>query len=97
MISPTDMGDYGEYECEASNTVGDVQRAKAFLNVQCMYSCPVNQFTYCSVGDILDKAKVIFAPPELHFPYGKPAMLDCHYRCVLFKKSYLLYNFFIQS
>lgn len=37
MISPTDMGDYGEYECEASNTVGDVQRAKAFLNVQCMY------------------------------------------------------------
>ncbi|KAL1506833.1 hypothetical protein ABEB36_006123 [Hypothenemus hampei] len=61
VISPTDMGDFGEYECEASNKVGDVQKAKAYLNVQY-------------------KAKVIYAPPELYFPHGRPAMLDCHYR-----------------
>ncbi|XP_066245868.1 protein borderless isoform X2 [Euwallacea similis] len=61
VIANTDMGDYGQYECEASNRAGDIQRAKAFLNVQY-------------------KAKVIYAPPELHFPHGRPAMLDCHYR-----------------
>ncbi|CAH1124627.1 unnamed protein product [Ceutorhynchus assimilis] len=61
VIRPTDMGDYGEYECEASNNVGDVQKARAFLNVQY-------------------KAKVVYAPPELHLAYGRPAMIDCHYR-----------------
>ncbi|XP_050307905.1 protein borderless [Anthonomus grandis grandis] len=61
VIHPTDMGDVGEYECEASNQVGDVQRAKAYLNVQY-------------------KAKVVYAPPEIHLAYGRPAMIDCHYR-----------------
>ncbi|KAH1021052.1 hypothetical protein HUJ04_010615 [Dendroctonus ponderosae] len=61
VIHPTDMGDYGEYECEATNQAGDLQKAKAFLNVQY-------------------KAKVVYAPPELHLPYGRPAMIDCHYR-----------------
>lgn len=35
MIKATDSGDYGEYECEASNAEGERQTAKAFLNVQC--------------------------------------------------------------
>lgn len=35
IISPTDMGDYGEYECEVKNSEGERQTAKAFLNVQC--------------------------------------------------------------
>lgn len=35
IIRPTDSGDYGEYECEASNAEGEKQTAKAFLNVQC--------------------------------------------------------------
>lgn len=26
------------------------------------------------------KAKVVFAPPEIHLPFGRPAILDCHYR-----------------
>ena len=28
----------------------------------------------------LDKAKVIYAPPEVYLPYGQPAVLDCHFR-----------------
>lgn len=27
-----------------------------------------------------DKAKVIYAPPEIFLPYGQPAVLDCHFR-----------------
>lgn len=27
-----------------------------------------------------DKAKVIYAPPEVYLPYGQPAVLDCHFR-----------------
>lgn len=27
-----------------------------------------------------DKAKVIYAPREVYLPYGKPALLDCHFR-----------------
>ncbi|ENN71392.1 hypothetical protein YQE_11896, partial [Dendroctonus ponderosae] len=69
VIHPTDMGDYGEYECEATNQAGDLQKAKAFLNVQCK-----------SHFDRVYKAKVVYAPPELHLPYGRPAMIDCHYR-----------------
>ncbi|KAF7270305.1 hypothetical protein GWI33_016706 [Rhynchophorus ferrugineus] len=61
VIKPTDMGDYGEYECEVSNTIGDYQKARAFLNVQY-------------------KAKVVYAPPEIHLPYGRPALIDCHFR-----------------
>ncbi|KYB28100.1 Protein turtle-like Protein [Tribolium castaneum] len=61
VISPTDMGDLGEYECEVRNVDGEKQTAKAFLNVQY-------------------KAKVIFAPPEIHLPYGRPALIDCHFR-----------------
>lgn len=29
---------------------------------------------------VLDKAKVIYAPREVYLPYGKPALLDCHFR-----------------
>lgn len=28
----------------------------------------------------VDKAKVIYAPREIHLPYGRSAMLDCHFR-----------------
>lgn len=28
----------------------------------------------------LDKAKVVYAPPEVYLPFGKPAILDCHFR-----------------
>ncbi|VEN49372.1 unnamed protein product [Callosobruchus maculatus] len=61
VIRPTDSGDYGEYECEAYNSQGDKQTAKAFLNVQY-------------------KAKVVYAPPEIHLPFGRPAIIDCHFR-----------------
>lgn len=61
VIRPTDSGDTGEYECEASNYEGERQTARAYLNVQY-------------------KAKVVFAPPEIHLPYGRPAILDCNYR-----------------
>ncbi|KAJ8922838.1 hypothetical protein NQ315_007873 [Exocentrus adspersus] len=61
VIRPADSGDYGEYECEASNAEGEKQTARAFLNVQY-------------------KAKVVYAPPEIHLPYGRPAIIDCHYR-----------------
>lgn len=27
-----------------------------------------------------DKAKVIYAAPEVYLPYGQPAVLDCHFR-----------------
>lgn len=27
-----------------------------------------------------DKAKVIYAPKEVYFPFGAPAILDCHFR-----------------
>lgn len=27
-----------------------------------------------------DKAKVIYAPPEVYLPFGQPAVLDCHFR-----------------
>ncbi|CAG9859891.1 unnamed protein product [Phyllotreta striolata] len=26
------------------------------------------------------KAKVVYAPPEIHLPFGQPAIIDCHYR-----------------
>ena len=29
---------------------------------------------------ISDKAKVIYAPREVHLAYGRPAILDCHFR-----------------
>ncbi|XP_018573358.1 protein borderless [Anoplophora glabripennis] len=61
VIRPTDSGDYGEYECEASNGEGEKQMARAFLNVQY-------------------KAKVMYAPPEIHLPFGRPALIDCHFR-----------------
>lgn len=35
IIQPTAMSDLGEYSCEAINGEGEVQRARAFLNVQC--------------------------------------------------------------
>lgn len=36
-ISPTAMGDLGEYQCEATNLHGESQAARAFLNVQCKF------------------------------------------------------------
>lgn len=38
-ISPTDMGDYGEFICEVTNTDGEKQTARAFLDVQCKLKC----------------------------------------------------------
>lgn len=35
IIQPTSMSDLGEYSCEAINENGEIQRARAFLNVQC--------------------------------------------------------------
>lgn len=26
------------------------------------------------------KAKVVYAPPDIHLPFGRPAMIDCHFR-----------------
>ncbi|CAH1159788.1 unnamed protein product [Phaedon cochleariae] len=60
-IRPTNSGDIGEYECEASNYEGEKQTARAFLNVQY-------------------RAKVVYAPPEIHLPFGRPALIDCHFR-----------------
>lgn len=34
-ISPTTMGDLGEYKCEIKDINGDLQSAQAYLNVQC--------------------------------------------------------------
>lgn len=28
----------------------------------------------------IDKAKVIYSPKEVYFPYGRPGILDCHFR-----------------
>lgn len=44
IISPTDMGDYGEYECEVKNPEGERQTAKAFLNVQCNKNILYNNY-----------------------------------------------------
>lgn len=33
-----------------------------------------------NASTIADKAKVIYAPREVYLPYGKPALLDCHFR-----------------
>lgn len=37
LISPTSMGDLGEYKCEVKDLNGDFQTAKAFLDVQCEF------------------------------------------------------------
>ncbi|KAK9870179.1 hypothetical protein WA026_006266 [Henosepilachna vigintioctopunctata] len=60
-IKPTEMGDYGEYECEVVHNSGERQSARAFLDVQF-------------------KAKVLFAPPEIHLPFGRSAIIDCHFK-----------------
>lgn len=36
-IDPTMMSDLGEYECKVRNNEGELQTAKAFLNIQCKY------------------------------------------------------------
>lgn len=28
----------------------------------------------------IDKAKVVYAPKEVYFPFGQPATLNCHFR-----------------
>ncbi|CAD1475363.1 unnamed protein product, partial [Heterotrigona itama] len=68
-INSPAMGDLGEYTCVVTGETGDQQSASAFLNVQCKI-----------VADVSDKAKVIYAPREVYLPYGKPALLDCHFR-----------------
>lgn len=35
VIKPTDMEDYGEYECEVVHDTGERQAARAFLDIQC--------------------------------------------------------------
>lgn len=37
LISPSSMGDLGEYRCEIRDTNGDTQEAQAYLNVQCEF------------------------------------------------------------
>lgn len=37
LISPSSMGDLGEYRCEIRDTSGDTQEAQAYLNVQCEF------------------------------------------------------------
>lgn len=34
----------------------------------------------CSICFCADKAKVIYAPPEVYLPFGQQAILDCHFR-----------------
>lgn len=60
-ISPTAMGDLGEFTCEVTSTDGEKQTARAFLDVQY-------------------KAKVIYSPKEVYLPFGRHALLDCHFR-----------------
>lgn len=47
-----------------------------------MYS--VNNFVFSVIRMwnflFVDKAKVVYAPPEIHLPYGRPAIIDCHFR-----------------
>ncbi|XP_043801712.1 protein borderless isoform X2 [Apis laboriosa] len=49
------------------------------------YSCVVtgetgDQQSASAFLNVQYKAKVIYAPREVYLPYGKPALLDCHFR-----------------
>ncbi|XP_015173547.1 PREDICTED: protein turtle isoform X2 [Polistes dominula] len=49
------------------------------------YTCGVtgwngNQQNASAFLNVQYKAKVIYAPREVYLPYGKPALLDCHFR-----------------
>ena len=49
------------------------------------YSCVVtgengDQQSASAYLNVQYKAKVIYAPREVYLPYGKPALLDCHFR-----------------
>ncbi|CAL7934633.1 unnamed protein product [Xylocopa violacea] len=49
------------------------------------YTCVVvgetgNQQSVSAFLNVQYKAKVIYAPREVYLPYGKPALLDCHFR-----------------
>lgn len=43
-ISPTAMGDLGEYQCEAVNPFGESQGARAYLDVQCKLLISFNSY-----------------------------------------------------
>lgn len=82
-IDPTMMTDLGKYECKVRNNEGDLQTAEAFLNIQCEQGVWVGihgQPYLVPLSLAADKAKVIYAPPEVYLPYGQPAVLDCHFR-----------------
>lgn len=45
--------------------------------------CLAHSYTLIGVACVTllsDKAKVIYAPPEVYLPFGQPAVLDCHFR-----------------
>lgn len=82
-IDPTMMTDLGKYECKVRNNDGDLQTAEAFLNIQCEWGTVYDESKVPSIHSLhffADKAKVIYAPPEVYLPYGQPAVLDCHFR-----------------
>lgn len=84
VIKSAAMGDLGEYTCVVTGETGDQQSASAFLNVQCkcatFSALPLNLCTSLMIFFHSDKAKVIYAQREVYLPYGKPALLDCHFR-----------------
>lgn len=43
-IDPTMMSDLGEYECKVRNSDGELQTAKAFLNIQCGYFAIIQKY-----------------------------------------------------
>lgn len=86
-INPTSMIDLGEYVCVVRSIEHEEQEARAFLNVQCeliflnvFICCSITRFSFVFFSLQIDKAKVVYAPPEVYFPFGEPAILDCHFR-----------------
>lgn len=85
-INPTEMGDLGHYKCKVRNQAGEEQSASAYLNIQCKLQVTALQIPKNVTITInlmlikIDKAKVIYAPREVYFPFGAPGILDCHFR-----------------
>lgn len=42
-ISSTIMTDLGEFECKIRNLLGEEEKAKAYLNVQCRYNDKISK------------------------------------------------------
>lgn len=78
-INPTQMSDLGRYKCKIRSSSGEEQTVSAYINVQCKFPISLPWLS-CHSYVILDKAKVIYAPKEVYFPYGAPGILDCHFR-----------------